>query len=276
MVAQPRPSDFVAQRAPVTRHRRTVVRRHPSPRIDAPSFPAFFVGPIDHVGVVVPARDEADTIASCLSSIDAAATAVPVPVTIVVAADRCRDATVARAVDATTRAASVRVVEGRWGGAGAARRAGTAALLSEIDAEPAAVWLAHTDADGTVPADWLARHLAHASDGAFALAGTVQLDPERTDPDLLARFTLGYRPHGERSRHVHGANLGVRADAYLAAGGFRRASMVGEDHHIGADLAAIGVSLVHATDVVITTSSRTVGRVIGGFASALGRLEPSA
>lgn len=223
---------------------------------------------------MIPARNEAASIDACLRSVDCAAARVPCPVDVVVVADSCDDDTAARARRTITGAAVVSVIEGRWGGPSPARRAGAGHLLGNAGGHGLdRVWLANTDADGVVAPDWLERQLAHVASGALAVAGVVRLDPAATAPGLLAAFADSYRVEGTSHSHLHAANVGVRADVYRAVGGWRARTMVGEDHHLGRDLAARSVTMVHATDVVVTTSARTTGRVRGGFASVLRRLD---
>jgi hypothetical protein len=73
--------------------------------------------------------------------------------------------------------------------------------------------------------------------------------------------------------HGHAANLGVRADLYETVGGWSEQSIVGEDHALWCRLLAAGAAVHQPTDVVVTTSGRTAGRVVGGFASRLARLQ---
>ena len=80
-------------------------------------------------------------------------------------------------------------------------------------------------------------------------------------------------PAATRHRHVHAANLGLRADVYGVAGGWSTHAFVGEDHALWRRVRASGADVVQPTDVVVTTSSRTAGRVVGGFASNLALLE---
>ena len=104
----------------------------------------------------------------------------------------------------------------------------------------AGTWLLSTDADTTVPVDWVAAHRRHAADGVHAVAGLADL----AATDHLADAALScYRAivehglHGATHHHVYGANLGVRADAYLAVGGFPPDG-AGEDHGLWQRLAA--------------------------------------
>ena len=232
--------------------------------------------PIEVVVVAVPARDEERSVRACLRSLDRAAMHVPgVAVLIVVAADCCRDET-ARVARATLSAHSaIVVVEGSWRGPGAARAAAVAAGLASCATGPDAVWLASTDADCVVDDDWLVIQLAHAAAGSDAVAGVVRLDPSAPSR-LLAEFAAVYPLGAATHRHVHAANLGVRAGAYLDVDGWPRHVVVGEEHNLWRRLRQAGHRVVQPVDVVVTTSARTHGRVIGGFASALARLDASA
>lgn len=267
---RPRPSE-------TARPRRTRIAVGPSilaridPHLAAFSTPAPAVAA---VVVAVPARDEAATIARCLASIDRAAAGCAVPVVVVVAADACHDDTAHIARSAPTCHTTVRVVEGRWRGASRARAAAINATLGTTATSGlATVWIANTDADCVVPPTWLRRQLRHADRGVAAVAGTVALDPATTPERLLADFTATYTVTGRTHHHVHASNFGVRADAYRLVGGWSAHTMVGEDHDLWRRLSARRLGLIQPTDVTVTTSSRTSGRIIGGFATRLSRLE---
>ena len=201
--------------------------------------------------------------------------AVVVAVLVVVAADCCRDET-ARVAGATLSAHSeIVVVEGCFRGPGAARAAAVTAGLASCATAPEAVWLASTDADCVVDDDWLMLQLAHAAAGSDAVAGVVRLDPSAPSR-LLAEFAAAYPLGAGTHRHVHAANLGVRAGAYLDVDGWSRHVVVGEEHNLWRRLREAGHRVVQPVDVGVTTSARTHGRVIGGFASRLARLDASA
>ena len=221
--------------------------------------------------VAVPARNEAGTIVRCLASVDRAARDLPAPCVIVVAADSCRDDTAELVEAFRPQHAEVIVVRGRWGTAGAARAAAVRVGLADHVGDVASCWIANTDADCDVPHDWLAQQLAFAQQYA-ATAGIVTLDPSSTSPEILRGFRATYTVDGDAHTHVHGANLGVRADAYLAVGGWCPATAVGEDHGLWDRLRASGRAVIHSTASVVTTSSRTLSRVHGGFATDLAGL----
>ena len=211
----------------------------------------------DRVAVVVPAYNEAATIGACLTSIAVAAAACPLPVEIVVVADSCDDATAAIAA-----AAGARVVEVQERNVGRVRAAGCRAAMRN---GPEGLWLANTDADSTVPPDWLTRQLAYATDGADMVAGVVGINGWAAwPPDVQARYEAYYAEAIRAGRHhIHGCNLGVSAAGYQTAGGFPPL-LVGEDHALLMGARKVGLTIVHATDLAVTTSSRRHARVTGG------------
>ena len=54
----------------------------------------------------------------------------------------------------------------------------------------------------------------------------------RTSPAMFEAFTTTYILDGDSHGHVHGANIGMCSDAYLAVGGWCLQTVVGEDHVI--------------------------------------------
>jgi glycosyltransferase involved in cell wall biosynthesis len=253
--------------------RRTAVPRRAHPPPAAP--PAVRRARIATVVVAVPAHDEEAHLGRCLRSIDAAAGRCHrIRTLVVVAADRCRDSTVAVARRTPMTNAELRVIEGRWFGASAARAAAVGAGLGRDGIAESSTWLANTDADCTVPAGWLAAQLRHAATGADAVAGVVALDATASHQLRAAfaeRYTVGVDAHG----HAHAANLGVRAVAYRAAGGWLARAVVGEEHDLLRRLDRRGWQVVRPLDPAVVTSARLRGRVPGGFASWLGRLDRS-
>lgn len=228
--------------------------------------------PHRHVGVVVPAHDEADRLGRCLSSIAAAAGVARqvcgVSVDVVVVLDACSDGTaaVAGAAGVRTVATSVRNV-------GAARALGTAAVLDRV-ATATPTWLVTTDADTTVPRDWLVGHLRRAARGADLVVGTVEVgDWSGWPAGLAAAFTADYGTpaDGDDHPHVHGANLGISAAAHRRIGGFA-ALAVAEDHRLVRDAVAAGLRVDRTRSVPVRTSARPDGRAAGGFSAHLAEL----
>jgi glycosyltransferase involved in cell wall biosynthesis len=222
------------------------------------------------VVVVVPARDEEDRIAACVRSVRRALQVEHVARgLVVVVADACTDRTAARAQRALGPHHLVVAVELR--NAGAARRTGVAAGLEHLGRFDAArTWLAATDADTTVPPDWLAHHLEQARRGWTAVAGVVAVDdfsehPAHVAEAFRAHYAVG--PDGEHD-HVHGANLGCRADAYLDVGGWP-AIPLAEDRELWGALRRRGWPAAASARSSVTTSGRAIGRAVGGFADVL-------
>lgn len=214
------------------------------------------------IGVVIPAHNEAADIARCLASVHAAAACGGLAgeaVRIFVAVDRCHDQT---ASIAAACGATVIVADG--GNVGSTRAAGMRAAIAA-----GAVWLASTDADSSVPPDWLA---AQRQCGADAFCGMVSVvDWRDYARDVQHAFTQAH-PRHDGHVHVHGANLGVCRTAYLACGGFQPLD-AHEDVALIDALAARGARIARRAAPVVLTSARRGARAKGGFADYLLALE---
>ncbi len=234
--------------------------------------------PAEFIGVVIPARDEEDRIGTCLDAVKNALEfpgAGPVRTAVVVVADQCRDATVRRAREYRHQMAGLEILEVHStaaSGAGPARRAGlNRALESASGCDLGRVWLANTDADGTVPPNWLQRQLRWYERGADAVAGTVALSADDVISEGLGR---SYQAHvaalglGDGHPHVHGANLGFTAAAYEAVGGMPPL-LTGEDHAIWEAFKRAGFRTIAAGDVRVSTSGRLYGRAPHGLSHLL-------
>ncbi|KQY46166.1 glycosyltransferase family 2 protein [Cellulomonas sp. Root137] len=223
---------------------------------------------IEHVVVVVPARDEEQLVGRCLGSLQSARQAAravrpDLTVDLVLVLDRCTDGTRSVALGHL----DVRLVDLDEGRAGAARAAGVRDALARSTADPARTWVAGTDADSVVPEGWILEHLRLADAGADVVVGTVRPDPTDLSPAQLAAWRTTRVP-GRPNGHVHGANLGVRADAYLRAGGFPDLPEH-EDVDLVEALTALGARVVATDDCDVLTSGRLVGRTPGGYAGYL-------
>lgn len=224
---------------------------------------------IRQVVVVVPARNEEDLVEECLRSVRLAAVEArsrypDVSVRILLVADACSDRTEERA----RAIAGVEVLSVGSSRVGAARATGVDAALLAIEAEQLAhVLLANTDADSRVPANWISHLVELVDAGADVVVGTVRPDPEaltRAQNDGWLRTHRRGFPNG----HVHGANLGIRASAYRAAGGFESLDEH-EDNQLVARLADGGATMVASDVAEVITSARFVGRTPGGYAGYL-------
>ncbi|HEY6539052.1 MAG TPA: glycosyltransferase, partial [Candidatus Dormibacteraeota bacterium] len=111
------------------------------------------------VGVVVPAFNEEELLPACLDALTLAMAAVDLPSWAVVVLDDCEDQSAA-AVRGRPR---FETLELQVRNVGLARAAGFAAILRWARSlPPERLWLASTDADSTVPRDWLEVQLEYA------------------------------------------------------------------------------------------------------------------
>lgn len=242
--------------------------------------PTIVAGRGWHTMVVIPARDEERTILAALQSVAKAVDqrgADGGESAIVLVADRCRDRTAVIARSFAERRDDVWVLETEASNVGVARAAGVQHARAVLgDPDPQRTWICNTDADTEVPAEWIRRQLAYAHRGIAAVAGIVDVeDFEDFDghaPAVASRFRSTYLDllpsDGSDHPHVHGANLGVRLDAYLHVGGWSPLQC-SEDHDLWNRLRAYGYSSVSPADLTVVTSGRAHGRCVGGFADAL-------
>jgi cellulose synthase/poly-beta-1,6-N-acetylglucosamine synthase-like glycosyltransferase len=223
------------------------------------------------VAVVVPACNEEGTIESCIATIRAACRHAKHARSawIVIVADSCDDRTALLARRALGKAGTV--VECRVRSSGAARRIGVQAALERFArCDPSSTWIANTDADTYVPPDWLEVQLRYAEQGYSGVAGIVGFDARSAAaPELRRVFEATYfLPTDGSHEHVHGANVGVRADAYIAVDGWSSRALA-EDHCLWERLRHAGWRLLSSTRSVVVTSARLQGRARGGFADTL-------
>jgi len=222
---------------------------------------------VRHMVVVIPARDEQALVARCLSSVIAAGRYLrsrhpAIGVSIVLVADDCTDDTslIARGFD------DVSVIDIDAGNVGVARATGVHAALAAVSVPTSEVWIANTDADSVVPRRWLVEQLRQARHGADLVVGTVR--PEFADLTEEQVRAWSARRTAAPNGHVHGANLGVGADVYLAAGGFEPIAEH-EDVGLAERCVRAGATMVATARCEVTTSGRPVGRTPGGYASYL-------
>ena len=227
------------------------------------------------IGIVVPARNEESRLPRCLSALSAATRALRAADA---GAPRVRAILVADgSTDGTRRIAEdwpgVEVVLSDAGRVGAARGAGVNHLLQTEDragTAPRNVWIACTDADSSVPAGWLQTQLDQARSGVELVLGTVRPDPQELAAGLLAAWR---RRHliADGHPHVHGANMGVRGDTYLTAGGFEDVT-AHEDVLLSLAVRSAGGLVLSTGASPVLTSGRMRGRAPGGMAHYLREL----
>lgn len=214
------------------------------------------------IGVIVPAHDEAQCIGRCLAAIAVAAADPRLQgeeVVVVVALDACSDATAAVCL---AHGVATVTVDARC--VGSARAAAARFALAS-----GARWIASTDADTVVPPDWLSRQI---SCGADAFCGVVGVMDWLDYPDPVRTAFAEREATRDGHRHIHGANLGVSAAAYLAVGGFQELHS-GEDVALVDAIARNGAHIAWLARPAVATSARRAARAEHGFSSFLRALE---
>ena len=214
------------------------------------------------LGVVIPAHDEEQYIGACLESVRRAMRCPRLhgePVAVVVVLDSCTDQTgsIARRWGARTATVAARNV-------GVARAHG-----AQVALEAGARWLAFTDADTRVGPEWLSAQLAQRSD---AVCGTIEVCDWDDYGAALRQHHADHYQDADGHRHIHGANLGVTADAYERAGGFQPLCS-SEDVALVEALRGRGASIAWSAAPRVITSARRHYRAPGGFGETLERMQ---
>jgi hypothetical protein len=148
--------------------------------------------------------------------------------------------------------------------------------------------IASTDGDTQVATDWIAATLLEISRGADAVGGRIVADPtscKALDPQVKMRYLRGDRYHQlivelesyidgnpddlwPRHAQHYGASLAVTAQMYRQAGGVP-AVRTPEDVAFYRALLRVGARFRHSPLVQVTTSARQTVRTEGGFAAQL-------
>jgi cellulose synthase/poly-beta-1,6-N-acetylglucosamine synthase-like glycosyltransferase len=223
-----------------------------------------------HIAIVIPARDEQELLPRCLRSVQQARLLLPSHVTsdLIVVIDQSTDDTFRIAQDLVQRSGIV--METEAGCVGTARALGAQLALERYEGTRSRCWLANTDADCEVPVTWLRDQLGFANAGFAAVAGIIDVDSFVEHESFVPeRFRLSYLINADGTHpHVHGANFGVRADAYLQAGGWQDLSTA-EDHDLWRRLHNGPHERISDASLCVVTSGRRIGRAPLGFAGAL-------
>ncbi|MBM7848161.1 glycosyltransferase [Arthrobacter roseus] len=229
---------------------------------------------IEEIAIVVPSRNEARLLPRALVALEESmrwlALKFPdVRVSLTVVLDSSTDTSASILADhPNTRVKSIGV-----GRVGAARNTGITAAMSTSRFPPSRLWIANTDADSAVPPHWLERQYALAVAGSDVVVGTVE--PFRVDLSE-PRLAHWHAQHQLREGHsyVHGANLGFRADVFTSLGGFADIGLH-EDRAFVTEAHACEYSIVATDSCRVRTAGRLQGRVEGGFAGFLAKLDIS-
>jgi glycosyltransferase involved in cell wall biosynthesis len=218
---------------------------------------------LEQAVVVVPAHNEIDHLPRSLAALTAASMHLPVPVLIVVVLDACDDGSERLA---GRFGPNVHFVSIDAGNVGAARAAGFEYARSVCaGVEPARMWFATTDADSVVGSRWLLQMTARDAD---MVLGTVRIPARRLPVEVARRYLAAYNSKGPGHNHIHGANMGFRADAYWSVGGFG-ALGTGEDVDLVRRFESAHMRIHRDAKLSVATSARQVGRAPSGFAHYL-------
>lgn len=219
------------------------------------------------IGIVIPAHNEAMTIASCLTSVQKAIEQLPEGISAypLVVLDNCIDNTLAVA-----EAAGVDYICCDYQCVGQVRDMGIRHAIAQ-----GATWIACTDADSVMTADWLMQQVTHITQQPTdMICGVVSVDnwehlTSKTQADYIAHYQdmMGHR-------HIHGANLSFSSEAYLAVDGFAPLPCH-EDVDLVRKFEDQGYAITWSNRVRVITSSRLDARANDGFADFLANLEKS-
>ena len=234
---------------------------------------------IEKAVVVVPAHNERAHLPRCLRAITTAAACVAVPVVTTVVLDSCDDNSTALAGQYGPDVHFVTVDARNVGGSRAAGFSYARDMKDELCAgvDPSRIWYATTDADSRVDPNWLSRQIEADAD---MVLGVVRVDDWRNySASVIRRYLQAYHRNDGRDgrnshQHVHGANMGFRADAYWAVGGFRPL-LSGEDVELVDRFEAAGRDIRRDAKLSVVTSARVTGRAPNGFADHLRRVSKS-
>jgi peptidoglycan/xylan/chitin deacetylase (PgdA/CDA1 family) len=186
--------------------------------------------------IVVPAFNEEEMIADCITSIQQQDYAGEFEIIVVDNASTDRTGDIARSMGVT-------VVAERKQGYVHALRAGFSAATGTI--------IACTDADTRVPQFWLSQISENLSKtGTVACSGVFMF----YDGPLFIRF-IG-KAFGKFNYHLAGANMAVWRSVYLASGGFDPHVNMGADVELGQRLGKFGHVLIDRSLVARTSGRR--------------------
>ena len=112
-----------------------------------------------------------------------------------------------------------------------------------------------------VEPDWISRQLAHDTD---VVCGLIEIDDWLDHPESIRTLFDAEYVSADGHRHVHGANLGVRASVYREVGGFQPLR-VHEDATLVAHLESGGAKIAWVAAPRVITSARRQNRASRRF-----------
>jgi glycosyltransferase involved in cell wall biosynthesis len=229
------------------------------------------------IGIVIPAHNEQLYLDDCLRAARVAAGDPALhgeSVLIAVVLDSCTDGSRAvverHAAQCADGRCSIVHLSVAARNVGVARAAGVEHALRE-----GARWLAFTDADTRVSATWLADQLRLNVDVVCGTVGVDDWTPHRENAEALRRHFDNNYTDADGHHHIHGANMGVSAQAYRRAGGFKPLAC-SEDVALVEALERSGARFAWSAAPRVSTSARCDAKARGGFGDTLLRYAATA
>lgn len=223
-----------------------------------------------HISVLIPARNEEELLPRCLNSILKAKAELPpyCTVDIILAVNASSDQTLT--IGKSILGSKGEVLCLPIPNVGHARKMAAKTALERYKGALKHCWLANTDSDCEVPRNWLVHQLIRAHSGIQGMAGIVKVDSfGEHDIMVPAQFLNSYVIFSDGTHpHIHGANLGVRADAYERVGGWKELTTA-EDHDLWNRMSSLKIPKISDANLFVYTSGRRKGRAPHGFAGTL-------
>ncbi len=214
------------------------------------------------IAVIISARNDEAHLGACLRAVREASRRRRLggeAVLRLVALDTCTDGSAAIARDG-----GAHTLRLQTGNIGAARAQG-----AQWAVDRGARWLAFTDAETVVAPDWLSIQLSLGTD---VVCGTVGVRDWGQDGERMRRHYAAHYTDADGHQHIHGANLGVSADAYHRAGGFHPMA-VSDDVALVRALQATGATIAWSAAPRVSTSAQRLFSAPAGFGATAQRID---
>ena len=214
------------------------------------------------IAVIISARNDEAHLGTCLRSVREASRRRRLggeAVLRLVVLDTCTDGSAAIARDG-----GAHTLRLQTGNIGAARAQG-----AQWAVDRGARWLAFTDAESVVAPDWLSIQLSLGTD---VVCGTVGVRDWGQDGERMRRHYAAHYTDADGHQHIHGANLGVSADAYRRAGGFHPMA-ISDDVALVRALQASGATIAWSAAPRVSTSAQRLFSAPVGFGATAQRID---
>lgn len=212
------------------------------------------------IAVIISARNDEAHLAACLRAVREASRRRRLggeAVLRLVVLDNCTDGSAAIARDGGAHSMTLHT------GNIAARAQG-----AQWAVDRGARWLAFTDAETVVAPDWLSTQLSLGTD---VVCGTVGVRDWGQDGERMRRHYDAHYTDADGHQHIHGANLGVSADAYRRAGGFHPMA-ISDDVALVRALQATGATIAWSAAPRVLTSAQRLFSAPAGFGETMQRI----